>query len=339
MFRFDDTYYLYLLLLVPVLVLAWFFYLRKDKRRLKTFGEKRLVSMLMPDVSSYRPVVKYSLCLGALALVIMMLARPQMGTKISHDERKGIEVMMAIDVSNSMLAEDVVPSRLEKSKMMVENMVDNFTNDKIGMVVFAGTSFVLLPITADYVSANMFLHDISTSMIESQGTNIGDALNKALRGFTKQDNIGRAIILVTDGEDHEGGALEAARAAKKAGVRVFVLGIGSTSGSPIPDGNGGYIKDNTGTEVMSALNEQMCRDIAQAGGGAYMHVDNTSLAQQQLARELAIMQKGDISSMVYSEYDEQFQAFALLALVLLIVDVLILRKKNPLLSKIRLFKR
>lgn len=339
MFRFDDTYYLYLLLLVPVLVLAWFFYLRKDKRRLKTFGEKRLVSMLMPDVSSYRPVVKYSLCLGALALVIMMLARPQMGTKISHDERKGIEVMMAIDVSNSMLAEDVVPSRLEKSKMMVENMVDNFTNDKIGMVVFAGTSFVQLPITADYVSANMFLHDISTSMIESQGTNIGDALNKALRGFTKQDNIGRAIILVTDGEDHEGGALEAARAAKKAGVRVFVLGIGSTSGSPIPDGNGGYIKDNTGTEVMSALNEQMCRDIAQAGGGAYMHVDNTSLAQQQLARELAIMQKGDISSMVYSEYDEQFQAFALLALVLLIADVLILRKKNPLLSKIRLFKR
>lgn len=339
MFRFDDTYYLYLLLLVPVLVLAWFFYLSKDKRRLKTFGEKRLVSMLMPDVSSYRPVVKYSLCLGALALVIMMLARPQMGTKISHDERKGIEVMMAIDVSNSMLAEDVVPSRLEKSKMMVENMVDNFTNDKIGMVVFAGTSFVQLPITADYVSANMFLHDISTSMIESQGTNIGDALNKALRGFTKQDNIGRAIILVTDGEDHEGGALEAARAAKQAGVRVFVLGIGSTSGSPIPDGNGGYIKDNTGTEVMSALNEQMCRDIAQAGGGAYMHVDNTSLAQQQLARELAIMQKGDISSMVYSEYDEQFQAFALLALVLLITDVLILRKKNPLLSKIRLFKR
>ena len=204
---------------------------------------------------------------------IIVLARPQAGTKLSNEKRNGIEAMVALDISNSMLAEDVAPSRLDKSKMLIENMIDGFKNDKVGLVVFAGSSFVQLPITTDFVSAKMFLQSLSPSLIATQGTDIGGAINTCLGSFTKKENVGRAIIVITDGEDHEGGALEAAQKAKKSGVNVFVLGIGLPKGGLIPDGHGGYMKDNHGNEVMSVLNEDMCKQIAQAGGGAYIHVD------------------------------------------------------------------
>ena len=261
-----------------------------------------------------------------------------MGTKISQDKRQGIEVMIALDISNSMKAEDVAPSRLDKSKMMIENLVDNFTDDKVGLVVFAGDAFIQLPITSDYVSAKMFLQNIDPSLIASQGTNLAEAVGLSSRSFTKQDNVGRAIIVITDGEDHEGGAVEAAKQAKKNGMRVFVLGVGSTKGTPIPDGNGGYMKDNTGQVVMSALNEEMCKQVAEAGGGAYIHVDNNNLAQRQLDNEISKLQKGDIINVVYSEYDEQFQAVGILLIIILIVETIVLESKNPLLRKVKLFK-
>lgn len=283
----------------------------------------------MPDVSSSRKSLKFWLMVAALALLIVMLARPQMGTKISQEKRKGIEVIISLDISNSMRAEDVVPSRLDKSKMLVENMVDNFTNDKVGLVVFAGDAFIQLPITSDYVSAKMFLQNTDPSLIATQGTDLAGAIELSSKSFTQQDKVGRAILIITDGEDHEGGAIEAAEKARKNGIRVFVLGVGSTKGSPVPDGNGGYMKDNSGQEVISALNEEMCKQVAQAGGGAYIHVDNTSLAQRQLNDELTKLQKGDISSVVYSEYDEQFQAVGILVLILLIIEMLILERKNP----------
>jgi len=295
--------------------------------------------MLMPNVSKFRPEIKFWLLEAALALLILMLARPQLGTKISHEKRNGIETLIALDVSNSMKSEDVAPSRLDRSKMLVENLVDNFTNDKVGLIVFAGDAFIQLPITSDYVSAKMFLQSIDPSMIASQGTNIAEAIHLAMNGFTQQEKIGRAIIVITDGEDHEGGALEAAQEAKKKGMRVFVLGVGSPKGSPIPDGEGGYMKDNTGNEVMSALNEQMCQQVAQAGGGVYIHVDNTNIAQRKLNDELTKLQKGEISSILYSEYDDQFQAFGILALLLLILEICILESKNPLLKNIKLFKK
>lgn len=276
--------------------------------------------------------------LAAVALIAVMLARPQMGTKISQDKRQGIEVMIALDISNSMKAEDVAPSRLDKSKMMIENLVDNFTDDKVGLVVFAGDAFIQLPITSDYVSAKMFLQNIDPSLIASQGTNLAEAVGLSSRSFTKQDNVGRAIIVITDGEDHEGGAVEAAKQAKKNGMRVFVLGVGSTKGTPIPDGNGGYMKDNTGQVVMSALNEEMCKQVAEAGGGAYIHVDNNNLAQRQLDNEISKLQKGDIMNVVYSEYDEQFQAVGILLIIILIVETIVLESKNPLLRKVKLFK-
>ena len=339
MFRFEDPIYLYLLAVIPVLVIIRLLMVHQQKKRLRRFGDPALVRELMPNVSRFRPAVKFYLLLAALSLLIVMVARPQFGTKISHEKRTGIETIIAMDVSNSMLAEDVAPSRLDRSKMMVENLVDHFTNDKIGLIVFAGDAFIQLPITSDYVSAKMFLNSISPDMIATQGTDIASAINMASNSFTQQEGVGKAIIIITDGEDHEGGALEAAEEAKSKGMRVYVLGVGSPNGAPIPTGDGEYLKDNTGQTVMTGLNEQMCRELAQAGGGAYIHVDNNSNAQQQLDAELDKLAKKEIDATIYSDYDEQFQAVGIIVLLLLILEICILEVKNPILRRISLFKR
>ena len=339
MFRFEDPIYLYLLALIPLLALIRFFMVHQQKKRLRKFGDPELVRQLMPNVSRFRPMVKFYLLLGALALLIVVLARPQLGTKISHEKRTGIETIICMDISNSMLAEDVTPSRLDRAKMMVENLVDHFTNDKIGLIVFAGEAFVQLPITSDYVSAKMFLSSINPSMLSTQGTDIAAAITMASHSFTQEENIGKAIIVITDGEDHEGGALEAAKEAKERGMNTYVLGVGSPNGAPIPAGNGDYMKDNSGQTVMSALNEDMCRQLADAGSGAYIHVENNSNAQEQLDNELDKLAKKETSSTIYSDYDEQFQAVAIIVLLLLILEVCILEIKNPMLKNVSLFKR
>ena len=338
MFRFEDSIYLYLLAVIPMLALLRFMMTRSRKKRLRKFGDPQLVKQLMPDVSRWRPAVKFWLLQAALALIIVMLARPQLGTKISHEKRQGIETIIAMDISNSMLAQDVTPSRLDRCKMMVENLVDNFTDDKIGLIVFAGDAFIQLPITSDYVSAKMFLADIQPSLIATQGTDIALAISKAVNSFTQEEGIGKAIIVITDGEDHEGGAVEAAQEARKKGMRVYVLGVGSKGGAPIPDGNGGYMKDRAGNTVMTRLNQDMCRDIAKAGGGAYIHVDNNSDAQRQLDNELAKLSKKETETTVYSDFDEQFQAVGILVLLLLIAELCLLECKNPLLKNVRFFK-
>ena len=340
MFRFEDPIYLYALVLIPVLALIRWWMMLRQRKRLRRFGDPQLVRQLMPDVSRFRPLVKFGLLLTALALLIVMLARPQMGTKISHEKRTGIETIIALDISNSMLAEDVTPSRLDRAKMMVENLVDHFTNDKIGLIVFAGEAYVQLPITSDFVSAKMFLSSIEPGLIETQGTDIAAAVNMATHSFTQEEGVGKAVIVITDGEDHEGGALEAAQEAKEKGMRVYVLGIGSSKGSPIPiPGTSDYMKDNSGETVMSALNEDMCKQVAAAGGGAYIHVENNSNAQEQLNRELDKLAKKEISSTVYSDFDEQFQAVGILVLLLLIAEICILEIKNPHLRNIHLFNR
>ena len=339
MFRFEDPTYLYLLAVIPVLAVIRWLMVRQQKKRLRRFGDPDLVKELMPDVSRFRPLVKFCLLLTALALLIVMLARPQFGTKISHEKRTGIETIIAMDISNSMLAEDVTPSRLDRAKMMVENLVDNFTNDKIGLIVFAGDAFIQLPITSDYVSAKMFLSSIDPSMIAVQGTDIAKAVSMASHSFTQEEGIGKAIIVITDGEDHEGGALEAAKEAKEKGHRVYVLGVGSTKGAPIPTGDGDYMKDNTGQTVMTGLNEEMCRQIAQAGGGAYIHVENNSSAQEKLDAELDKLAKKETETTIYSEFDEQFQAVGIIALLLLVLEAFILEIQNPLLRNVSLFRR
>ena len=221
---------------------------------------------------------------------------------------------------------------------MVENLVDHFSNDKIGLIVFAGDAFVQLPITSDYVSAKMFLSSIDPSMMATQGTDIATAIDMATHSFTQEEGIGKAIVVITDGEDHEGGAVEAAQAAKDNGMRVYVLGVGSVNGAPVPiPGTGDYMRDNSGNTVMSALNEEMCKQIAQAGGGAYIHVENNSAAQDQLDNELDKLSKKETTSTIYSEFDEQFQAFGILTILLLILEICIFDRRNPLLKGISLF--
>ena len=338
MLRFEDPIYLWMLLIIPILVLVRFIVWQKRKRNLRKFGDPSLLKEMMPDVSKYRPTIKFSLLLSAITILIFMIARPQVGSKISHEKREGIEVLIALDISNSMLAQDVIPSRLEKSKLLIEDLVDHFTNDKVGLVVFAGDAFVQLPITNDYVSAKMFLQNINPSLITTQGTDLARAISLSQSCFTQREHIGRAIIVITDGEDHEGGALEAAREAYKKGINVFILGVGTSKGAPIPDGNGGYLKDNSGQTVLSALNEQMCQQVAKAGNGVYIHVDNTSDAQERLNKELSKLQSGISDTVVYSEYNEQFQIFGIILLLLLIVETILLESRNPLFKKINLFR-
>ena len=338
MLRFEDPAFLWLLWVIPALVLVRLIGWRRRRAKLRKLGDPELLKQLMPHISKYRPTVKFVLMLAALALLIVM-ARPQMGSKISNEKRNGIETMICLDISNSMLAEDVAPSRLDKSKMLIENLVDNFTNDKIGLIVFAGDAFVQLPITSDYVSAKMFLQNISPGLIQTQGTNIGQAISLATKSFTQQDNVGRAIIVITDGENHEEGAQEAAQMANKKGINVFILGIGNAKGAPIPMGDGSYLKDNAGNTVMTALNEQMCRQLAQAGKGQYIHVDNTSDAEKALNNELTKLQKGEMTSVIYSAYDEQFQAVGILVILLLIIEVCMMEVRNPLLRNVKFFKK
>ena len=339
MLRFEDPIYLWLLWILPILVIVRLIGWRRRVVKLRKLGDPELLKQLMPGISPYRPTVKFGLMLAALGLLVVMLARPQMGSKISHDKRQGIETIICLDISNSMLAEDVVPSRLDKSKMLIENMVDNFTNDKIGLIVFAGDAFVQLPITSDYVSAKMFLQDINPGLIQTQGTNIAEAVDLATKSFTQQSNVGRAIVIITDGENHEPGATEAAEAAKKKGINVFVLGVGNPKGAPIPTGDGNYLKDHAGNTVMTALNEDMCKQLAQAGSGQYIHVDNTSDAEKSLNDALTKLQKGDTTSVIYSEYDEQFQAVGILVILLLILEICILEVKNPLLRNMKFFDK
>lgn len=303
------------------------------------YGDLQLLRPLEQGVSASRRWTKCILLLTAVALMWVMLARPQFGSSKKSTEHHGIEAMIAMDISNSMLAEDVQPSRLEKSKMIVSKLVDGFTDDRLGLIVFAGEAFTQLPITADYVSAKMFMDEISPAMISTQGTDIASAINLAMSSFTPRKGVPRAIIIITDGENHEQGAEEAAKAAADKGYHLYVLGVGSTQGAPIPLGNGQYLKDRSGQTVVTKLNEEMCRSLAKAGKGAYIHVDNTSMAQDVLQEEVKKLGTTDFSSDVYSDLDEQFQAVALLLLLVLIADILILERQNPMLKRLKLFHR
>ena len=324
MFRFEEPAYLYLLLLLPLLVAFYLYSNYRRRKAIRRFGDPVLMASLMPDVSKHRPDVKFSILLLAIGLFSVLLARPQFGSKLETVKRQGIEVIIALDISNSMLAEDVQPSRLQKAKRIVAQLVDRMENDKVGMIVFAGDAFTQLPITSDYISAKMFLETIDPSLITKQGTAIG----------------GRTVILITDGENHEGGVEEAIKRATDKGIQVNVLGVGSPDGSPIPAAGGNdYRRDREGNVVVTRLNEQMCQEIARAGKGIYARVDNTNNAQRAIAKEVDKLAKADVETQVYTEYNEQFQAVAWIILILLLGEMLILEIKNPLFRNVRLFSK
>lgn len=340
MFRFEEPTYLYLLLLLPFLAAFYLYSNYRRRKAIRKFGDPVLMAQLMPDVSKYRPDVKFWLVFAAIGLFAVLLARPQFGSKLETVKRQGVEVMIALDFSNSMLAQDVQPSRLEKAKRLVAQLVDKMENDKVGMIVFAGDAFTQLPITSDYISAKMFLESINPSLISKQGTAIGAAINLATRSFTPQEGVGRAVIVITDGENHEGGAVEAAKAAAEKGIQVSVLGVGMPDGAPIPvEGTNDFRRDRDGNVVVTRLNEQMCQEIAQAGDGIYVRVDNSNAAQKVIAQEINKMAKADVETQVYTEFNEQFQAVAWIILLLLLAEMLILERKNPLFRNIHLFKK
>lgn len=330
---------LWLLLTIPVFVIGYILYTRRKRRQLAEFGDPELVSELMPDASKARPVVKFSLLMAALALLIMAAARPQYGQKEKTVKRQGIEVMIALDISNSMMAEDVAPNRLDRAKQMLSKMIDRMVDDKVGLVVFAGEAYTQLPITCDYVSAKMFLNTITPALIPTQGTAIGAALETSIRSFGSQESdAGRAIILITDGENHEDDAIAAAKHARELGIQVFVVGIGKPEGSPIPiAGTNNYIKDRSGQVVVSRLNEDMCQQIAQAGNGIYVRCDNTNTAMRALQQELDRIATAELETKVYADYNEQYQSFVLIALLLLVIDFFILERKNHRLAKMDIF--
>lgn len=340
MFRFEEPTYLYLLLLLPFLAAFYLYSNYRRRKAIRKFGDPVLMAQLMPDVSKYRPDVKFWLVFAAIGLFAVLLARPQFGSKLETVKRQGVEAMIALDISNSMLAQDVQPSRLEKAKRLVAQLVDKMENDKVGMIVFAGDAFTQLPITSDYISAKMFLESINPSLISKQGTAIGAAINLATRSFTPQEGVGRAVIVITDGENHEGGAVEAAKAAAEKGIQVSVLGVGMPDGAPIPvEGTNDFRRDRDGNVVVTRLNEQMCQEIAQAGDGIYVRVDNSNAAQKVIAQEINKMAKADVETQVYTEFNEQFQAVAWIILLLLLAEMLILERKNPLFRNIHLFKK
>jgi Ca-activated chloride channel family protein len=340
MFRFANIEMLWWLVTIPMFVIGYVVYSHRKRRQLLEFGDAELMAQLMPDASKSRPVVKFSMLMVVLVLLIVAVARPQFGQKEKIVKRQGREVMVAVDISNSMLAEDVAPNRLDRAKQMLSKMMDNIVDDKVGLVVFAGEAFTQLPITCDYVSAKMFLNTITPSLIPTQGTAIGAALERSILSFGSQESdAGRAIILITDGENHEDDAIAAATKAKEMGIKVFVVGIGKPEGSPIPKpGTNDYFKDRSGQVVVSRLNEEMCQQIAQAGQGLYVRCDNTNTALRTLQKELDTVATADLESTVYADYNEQYQSFVLLALLLLVVEFFILSRKNHRLTRMDLFK-
>ncbi|MCQ2346682.1 MAG: VWA domain-containing protein [Paludibacteraceae bacterium] len=339
MFRFAHIQFLWLLLLIPAIVAAYIWFTRRKRRQLATFGDPTLLAELMPNVSRNRPIVKFSILMVALTLLIFAAARPQFGQNEQTVKRQGIEVMIALDISNSMLAEDVQPSRLDRAKQMLSKMIDKMVDDKVGLVVFAGEAYTQLPITCDYVSAKMFLNTITPNLIKAQGTAIGEAIQTSIRSFgSEQSEAGRAIVLITDGENHEDDAVAAAKKAREMGINLYVIGIGKPEGAPIPiEGTNNYRKDRSGQVVVTRLNEDMCKEVAQAGGGLYVRCDNTNTAMRTLQKALDELASSEIETTVYTDYNEQYQSFVLIALLLIVVDFFIFNRKNKSLSKWNLF--
>ena len=339
MFRFANIEMLWWLITTPVFVIAYIIYTKHKRRQLMEFGDQELVAQLMPDASKGRPIWKFSLLLLAWVLLIVAGSRPQYGQQEKTIKRQGIEVMVALDISNSMLAEDVAPNRLDRAKQILSKMIDNMVDDKVGLIVFAGEAFTQLPITCDYVSAKMFLNTITPNLISTQGTAIGAALQTAVTSFgATESEAGRAIILITDGENHEDDAIAAAKQAQELGIQVFVVGIGKPEGSPIPKpGSNDYFKDRSGQVVVSRLNEEMCQQIAAAGKGIYVRCDNTNTAMRALQQELDRMATAELESTVYADYNEQYQSFVLIALLLIVIESFILSRKNHRLTRMDLF--
>ena len=340
MFRLANPQYLYLLLLIPLLVLLFVYARRRKKKALAEFGDLNLVMRLIPEFSGTREIIKFIIWSVAWILLVIGMADPQTGSKLEKIKRKGVDMIFALDVSNSMLAQDITPNRLERAKQAIIHLLGKLENDRVGLVVFAGKAYIQMPLTTDYSATRLFLSGINPGMIPVQGTAIGDAIQTSASAFanTKQS---KAIIVITDGENFEDNAVEAARSAAAKGCRVYTIGIGLPEGAPIPVYSGntqiGYKKDASGITVITRLNEPMLQDIAKAGKGIFVRANNSQSGVQEVFDQINKLEKAEYNEAFFSDYEDRFQFFVLAALILLFGEVLIANRKGRLAGKIKLF--
>lgn len=337
MFRFANPDILWLLALVPAMALVLVVAARLRRRSLARFGNPALLKELMPDVSTGRVRLKSLLFLTAFTLVVFAAARPQFGSKLREEKAEGIEMMLVVDVSNSMLAEDFSPSRLDRTRYSIDKLFSSLTQDRVGMVVFAGEAKVQLPITSDYRMAKSFAKKLSPSLVSVQGTDLGKAVSLAALSFSNSPDKSRAMILITDGEAHDSDAIEAARRAAEQGIRIFAIGIGTPEGAPIKIG-GEFIRDEKGDMVVSRLNEEMLQEIASIGDGGYIRATNQAFGLDEIVEKINDMERGEVASLRFEEYNEQFPWLIVAALVLLLLESLLLDRRNPRLKRFNIFR-
>ncbi len=342
MFDFANPIYLYLLLLIPLMVLIYFYSRTRQRRNLMRFGDLKTIAHLMPDASIYKPRIKFLLCMIALAALIVVLSRPRAGEKEEVTSVNGIEVIIAVDVSKSMMASSTDKqdgiSRLERSKLILGQLLDRFENNKVGLIVFAGHPYTQLPMTPDYKAAKMYLSSISTDMVTTQGTAIGEAIKMAMNQYSVDENVHKAMIIITDCEDHQGMAEDMAKNAKEQGVQVNVIGVGTANGALIPTGKSGEFLTYQGQPVRTAFNDVVAKSIADAGGGKYVSASD-SYVVDKIAEQLALLGKSELSTAKYKTTAEQFPVFAWIALLFLIIEIFILDRKVSWLKGINLFSK
>ena len=341
MFRFEHKEYLMLLLIIPVMAAIFLFQFFKRKRDLRKIGDPQLISTLMPEYSQFRRGLKAVLLLIVLALIIIAISGPQFGSKLTKVKHEGIEIIVALDVSNSMMAEDIRPNRLERAKQELTKLMDKLRNDRFGLIVFAGDAYTQIPITNDYLSAKMFLAGINTNMVSRQGTDIESAIELGIKSFSSTSKASKAIIIISDGENHEGDVQAACKKAVENGIKIFTIGMGLPQGARIPvkedSYNQDFRRDKDGNFVITQLNEQMLSDIASAGGGNYYRANSPGMGLNSMLAQLRKLDKTEMESRIYSDFEEQFPVFVWFALGILLLDFILLSRKNKWLRKIKLF--
>ena len=333
MLRYDNIDFLYFLLLIPLIAIGLYFYNRWQKKSIEKFGDENLVTELMQNHSKARKNIKNTLFIFSIAFLIIGISNPQIGTKMEEVKREGVDLMIAIDLSHSMMAQDIKPNRLERAKQAISRLIDKLEGDRIGLVVFAGEAYVQLPITTDYSAAKLFLSTVNTSIIPTQGTKIGNAIDLCIKSFDQENNQNKAIIIITDGENHDEEAISSAKIAQEQNIYIHTLGMGLTKGGPIPIYNkygstSEFRKDREGNIIITKLNETILKEIAQAGMGTYIRANNSKSGLSVLFDEINKMEKKEIGTMIFTNYKDRFQIFIGISLILLILNLIILQRKN-----------
>ena len=333
MLRYDNIDFLYFLALIPLIAIGLYFYNRWQKKSIEKFGDENLVKELMQNHSKARKNIKNTLFIFSIAFLIIGISNPQIGTKMEEVKREGVDLMIAIDLSHSMMAQDIKPNRLERAKQAISRLIDKLEGDRIGLVVFAGEAYVQLPITTDYSAAKLFLSTVNTSIIPTQGTKIGNAIDLCVKSFDQENNQNKAIIIITDGENHDEEAISSAKIAQEQNIYIHTLGMGLTKGGPIPIYNkygstSEFRKDREGNIIITKLNEKILKEIAQTGMGTYIRANNSKSGLSVLFDEINKMEKKEIGTMIFTNYKDRFQIFIGISLVLLILNLIILQRKN-----------